>query len=173
MLLKAIDDVLASYPLNVHFRQLLGFIAADDAMKDQRWVAYLLATIRHETSFTFAPIEEYGKGAGQPYGKADPVTGQAYYGRGYIQLTWKANYQRFADLLKLDLVGNPSLALDPTSSYRIASLGMVEGLFTGAALGHYINESQCDYVNARRIVNGLDQAEKIAEYAEAFSKCLL
>ena len=39
-------------------------------------------------------------------------------------------------------------------------------------LGDFINGSQCDYVNARRIVNGLDAAELIAGYAKALEGLL-
>ena len=30
--------------------------------KDDRWLAYMLATVHHETDRKIAPIEEYGKG---------------------------------------------------------------------------------------------------------------
>ena len=64
--------------------------------------AYMLATTKHETASTFRAIEEYGKGAGRPYGKEvtviNPATRKSmqnkYYGRGYVQLTWGYNYQR-------------------------------------------------------------------------------
>ena len=35
----------------------------------------------------------------------------------------------------------------------------------GKKLGDYINDSKTDYANARRIINGLDHAEPIAEAA--------
>ena len=50
---------------------------------DLRWLAYFLATSFHETAQAMQPVEEHGKGAGQPYGKEDPQTGQTYYGRGF------------------------------------------------------------------------------------------
>jgi hypothetical protein len=42
---------------------------------------------------------------------------------------------------------------------------MRKGLFTGKKLGDYISASGCDYKNARRIINGVDQAALIAQYA--------
>src|ERR1700683_5619076 len=39
---------------------------------DDRWLAYALATTYHETDQHMQPINEYGKGRGMPYGKADP-----------------------------------------------------------------------------------------------------
>src|SRR5262245_48374882 len=61
---------------------------------DLRHLAYPLATTLHETASEMWPIEEYGKGSGQPYGVPDPETKQTYYGRGYVQLTWRDNYAR-------------------------------------------------------------------------------
>lgn len=62
-------------------------------------ISYVLATVRHETAGTYLPIAEYGKGEGKPYGNPDPLTGKIYYGRGYVQLTWKENYERFSRIL--------------------------------------------------------------------------
>src|SRR5215472_5821610 len=110
---------------------LLAEMAADTSITDLRWLAYMLATAYHETAQTFQAIEEIGKGRGRPYGVPDPVTGQTYYGRGLVQLTWKRNYQTFSNLLGVDLVNDPGLALDPGNAYKIMSIGMTKGLFTG------------------------------------------
>jgi len=137
-----------------------------------RKYAYILATIRHETADTYLPIAEYGKGKGRIYGKPDPVTGKRYYGRGYVQLTWKFNYEKMGKLLKLDLVNNPELAVEPETAWKITELGMTKGLFTGKKLSDYINAEKCDFYNARKIINGLDRAGLIAGYAAAFQKAL-
>ena len=88
---------------------------------DRRWFAYVLATTYHETAATMQPIAEYGKGKGKLYGKPDPITGQAYYGRGYVQLTWKENYARMGDRLGLPLVTDPDVALEVMPAARILS----------------------------------------------------
>lgn len=152
---------------------LLTYIEDDPDMTDPRWIAYALATAYHETARTFRPIAEYGKGRGHSYGIPDGTTGQTYYGRGLVQLTWKRNYILFADKLGIpDLVSEPDLAMIPDTAYQIMSLGMREGLFTGKALHHYINEDGCDYVTARKIINALDKATTIASYANRFQKIL-
>jgi hypothetical protein len=51
--------------------------------------------------------------------------------------------------------------------------GMFEGWFTGKKLEDYIFGNTCDYVGARKIVNGTDRAETIAGYAEKFQSALL
>lgn len=56
--------------------------------------AYILATAEHESDH-FKTLTEYSKGKLKKYGKIDESTGHAYYGRGYVQLTWKENYERY------------------------------------------------------------------------------
>ncbi|MEZ2604546.1 peptidoglycan-binding protein [Kluyvera intermedia] len=138
------------------------------------WLAYVLATTYHETAFTMQPIEEYGRGAGHSYGEPDPETGQAYYGRGYVQLTWEENYQKAQGCVvnlntlacDVPLVMQPDLALTPWVAAQVAINGMSQGWFTGKKLGDYLTATQTDYVNARRIINGTDKAQTIAAYAE-------
>jgi hypothetical protein len=52
-------------------------------------------------------------------GNLKPDDAAAYYGRGFIQLTGRDNYQVFGDLLGVDLLSQPDLALDPATSARI------------------------------------------------------
>ena len=138
---------------------------------DLRWLAYILATTYHETAHTMQPIEEYGKGRKHEYGKPDSLTGKCYFGRGYVQLTWKRNYQIFSDRLGIDLVGNPDLALNPSLAVKILFDGMIGGLYTGVGLPKYFGNST-DWDNARRIVNGTDRMQEIAGYAKAFYSAL-
>jgi predicted chitinase len=133
-------------------------------------LAYILATVKHETANTFEPIEEYGKGAGNVYGEL--IQGHKYYGRGYVQLTWQWNYKKFGDLLGVDLVENPDLALEPDIAGKILYIGMIKGLFTGKKLDDYINEDGVDYINARRIINGTDKDTLIASYATTYRTLL-
>lgn len=152
--------------------QILSFLEADEKVTDPRQAAYMLATAKHETAKTFQPVKEYGQGKGHKYGIPDPVTSKAYFGRGYVQLTWKDNYKAMGDVLKVDLVQNPDLALNADAAYRIMSYGMRNGAFTGVGLNRYIHGNVCNYVNARRIINGTDCAEKIAGYAVVFEELL-
>lgn len=138
------------------------------ANKDDRWLAYMLATTHHETDRTMQPIEEYGKGKGRDYGVADPATGQTYYGRGFVQLTWKTNYQAMGKKLGVDLVNHPALALGLKVATQILFLGMMEGTFTGVKLSNYFNPNKDDWVNARKIINGLDKANLIATYGKSY-----
>lgn len=166
---------------------LLGYIELDPDITDLRQAAYMLATVKHECADTYQPITEFGKkayfnkyDAGTPIGKrlGNTVAGDGYLfrGRGYVQLTGRANYQNMSAALALgpddDLVAHPDYALHPDIAYRIMSYGMRHGTFTGKKLNDYINGSVCDYKNARRIINGLDRAALIAGYAVNFATFL-
>jgi len=160
---------------------LLGFLEQDTDVSDVRWAAYMLATVKEECAGTWQPIEEYGMGQGQSYGNPVTVTDpngntytNIYYGRGYVQLTWEANYEKMSQNLNLgdQLLYHPEQALDPPTAYDIMSFGMRNGSFTGVGLGDFINDSGCDYVDARMIVNGLDNAGTIAGYAMTLESLL-
>jgi hypothetical protein len=47
------------------------------------------------------------------------------------------------------------------------------GLFTGVGLAKFINGKRCDYVSARKIINGNDHAHEIANNALVFEKLLM
>lgn len=149
-------------------------------LTDLRWLAYMLATAFHETGRSMAAIEEYGKGAQYDYGKklkrsrvAYRSPDELYYGRGLVQLTWFENYDNFSKILGIDLLNNPSVALQIDVAVQIMFTGMIRGLFTGVYLGKYFNAANADWTNARKIINGLDCAEKIADYAQQFYKALM
>lgn len=141
--------------------------------------AYMLATAYHETAHTMQPIEEYGRGKGRDYGKKLKMTrvpytvpDELYYGRGYVQLTWYENYEKAGEKLGIDLLNRPDLALDATNAAGIMIYGMSEGWFTGKKLSDYIGSYTADYLDARRIINGMDKAAQIADYAIKFEMAL-
>ena len=126
---------------------------------DRRWLSYALATTYHETAQEMQPIEEYGKGAGQPYGEVDEETGQTYYGRGFVQLTWRDNYVR-ADR-ELEFSGDESLewhadnALKPDVAARVMFRGMSQAWFRPPNdFEHYFHATTEDAYGAREIING-------------------
>jgi len=139
------------------------------AGKDDRWLAYVFGTIQLENGRTFKPIAEIGHGQGHNYGIPDPVTGQTYYGRGFVQITFKKNYGTMARLLNIDLVNKPDLALDLNVAVQIILIGMTRGVFTGRKLSDYFNSTTEDWIKARNIVNGkLDRASDIAGFGKKY-----
>lgn len=146
--------------------------------QDMRFLSYELATDFHETAATMQPIEEYGKGEGHTYGNVDPETGQAYYGRGLVQLTWRENYARadheILSLFAIDvgMEWDADKALNPRVATGVMFLGMEQGWFTGRKLSDYFNDEKDDPVNARQIINGNDRDELIAGYHADFLAAL-
>lgn len=153
---------------------LLGEMESDPFWKDVRHIAYALATAGHETAWSFQPVEEgYYLGNSTRVKKFQKTLRYfPYYGRGYVQLTWKKNYEKAGKILGLDLAGKPELALEKHGAYKTLTYGMHQGWFTGKKLTDYISGSKCDYKNARRIINGTDKAALIAGYAVQFEKIL-
>ncbi len=55
-------------------------------------------------------------------GNTQPGDGFRFRGRGPIQITGRANYKKYGDLLGVDLVGNPDLASTPQFAFSTAAL---------------------------------------------------
>lgn len=152
---------------------LLAHIELDPYIVNLNHVAYILATVKHETANTYEPIAEYGKGRKRRYGKPDAITGHTYYGRGYVQLTWKENYDKMGALVGADLVNNPDLVMEHKYAYPVMSIGMRKGIFTGKKLSDYeLSPVGYNFKGARKIINGTDKASLIAGYAEVFKEAL-
>jgi len=163
------------------------------------YIAYMLGTARLETKkyhkdvkkfIYFEPTTEGGSTS--YFNKYDPVLadtekrrqrakdngntqqgdGYTYRGRGYVQVTWKNNYQAVGERIGVDLAQEPDRMLEPEIAAWATVYGMEKGLFTGKKLSNYISDTAQDYVNARRIINGLDQAETIADFATRFKSIL-
>lgn len=153
--------------MNDDIALILGECARQQVTLD-RQVAYVLATAYHESKF--APIEEIASGDAYEgkLGNTQPGDGRRFKGRGYVQITGRANYAKYATLTGRDLVGQPTLALDPATAAFILVHGMRTGNFTGKKLADYIDGAITDFINARRVINRLDRADLIAGYAEEF-----
>jgi hypothetical protein len=148
---------------------------------NERDLAYILATAYHETARTMQPVRETlattdakakerltkaWKSGKLPWVKSDYWSG-GWFGRGFVQLTHRANYVKAGDKLGVDLVSDPSKAMIPEVSALILVRGMQEGWFTGMKLA-----DAADFREARRVVNGTDRASQIAMYADAFLSAL-
>ncbi len=156
--------------------------------KDDRWLAYALGTAHHETAFTMQPVREIG-GPSYFFRMYDPQSplparaklaksmgalpgdGVIFHGRGYVQLTWRVNYKKMQVAFGTNLTDDAQAAdhaMTPDLAAKIMFKGMIDGVFTGKRLSQYFNETTEDWLNARKIINGLDCAQKIAQYATNF-----
>lgn len=146
-------------------------------------LAYILATTWWETAKTMEPVRE-AFFVSQDFDIAEKwrknhLWYYPYYGRGYVQLTHKANYKKAGEKLGLDFVSNPEDVCNPANAVEILFQGMADGWFTGKKLDDYIddidegdNADLDEYIRARRIINGTDKAATIGALAIAFEKAL-
>lgn len=134
---------------------------------DLRWLAYELGTIYHETASEMQPTKERG---GEKYLKSKPY--YPYYGRDMVQTTWRANYEKVKKFTGVDVVSNPALIADLKVSAATALEFMYKGYYTGVGFKRYFNAQKEDWRNARKIINGLDRADTVAEIAKKFYAAL-
>lgn len=149
-------------------------------------VAYMLATSWHETAYTMLPIKEYGSykylskydtgRLARILGNTPEADGDGvfYAGRGHVMITGRENYRKFSALLNIDLLTFPDLALNLKISAEILTVGSLKGMFTGRQLSDYIKFGRSsEFVNARRVINGTDKAQAIAEHTKKFVECVV
>lgn len=133
-------------------------------------IAYVLATVQHETNNTFKPVRE-AYWLSEEW-RRKHLRYYPYYGRGYVQLTWDFNYKKYGEILKINLLGDPDKVMDPNIALFILVDGMTLGRFTGKKLGTYVNARKTDFYNARQVVNDRDKATLIKGYAETWQRQL-
>lgn len=129
-------------------------------------LAYVLATAYWETAKTMKPVKE-AFWLSEDWRKKN-LRYYPWYGRGFVQLTWERNYIKAGKELGVDLTTNPDKVMEPYISAQILIVGMIEGWFTGKKLSDYITLQKSDFKGARRIINGVDKDDEIAEIAKKY-----
>jgi putative chitinase len=145
-------------------------------LPDRAMVLMALGTIRAETE-SFQPISE-GQSrfntspSGTPFdlydnrhdlGNTGAPDGANFRGRGFVQLTGRANYVRYSTEIGVDLVKNPELANDPQVAANLLSrfLGDREDRIREALAAN-------DLTSARRLVNG--GSNGLDRFTDAFTR---
>lgn len=162
---------------------------------DPEHLAYIMATAYHE-SFSFKynpewnpPREGFAKtNAGairhvaelRMAGKISRnyalpnKEGKCFYGRGWVQVTHEWNYRTIGRRIGLDLVSDPDLLLERVPAAKALVIGSVEGLYTGKKLSDFdTSDDLIDAYNARKVINGLDKADKIKGDYEIFHNAVI
>jgi putative chitinase len=145
-------------------------------LPDKAMVLMALGTIRAETE-SFLPISEgqsrfNSSPSGHPFdlydnrqdlGNTGAPDGANFRGRGFVQLTGRANYTRYAGEIGVDLVTNPELANDPQVAAKLLArfLGDREDRIREALAGD-------DLATARRLVNG--GSNGLDRFTDAFNR---
>jgi hypothetical protein len=113
-----------------------------------------IATIAVETG-RFSPVKEQG---GPQYlthlyegrkdiGNTEPGDGVKFRGRGFVQITGRADYDHYGKEIGRDLVSNPDIALDPSVAAAILAVFFFERKIRESA-------DQQNWEMVRRKVNG-------------------
>ena len=153
----------ATKPANIN-RYLPYVAAALDScgLRDRTMVCGALGTIRAESE-GFLPISElpsqFNTRAGEaPFaaydgrrdlGNTEPGDGARFKGRGFVQLTGRANYERYGKAVGVDLVANPDLANAPEVAALLLAVFLAD---RGDAFRSAVQAGR--FAQARKLVNG-------------------
>lgn len=138
----ALLDAMSNYSINTPLRQT-AFLAQGAEESNELW--HLRAKYKTERG------EEYASGAAyegrDDLGNTEPGDGKLFKGRGFLQTTGRANYQKLSDALGVDFVSQPQLLNEPKWS-----------AFSAA---HYFSSHGCneladdgDFVTITKRING-------------------
>lgn len=167
--------------IEASFDEWENWVEAKLVTADLKKLAYILATDYHESAHTFQAIKEFGGEAyfvkkywnnklkAKELGNTCRQDAIDFCGKGKPQITGRANYRKMGKVLGIDLEKNPNLALDLKIATKIMFEGMLKaksyrGDFTGKSLEDYFTDHIDNPVEARRVVNGKDDAQLIASY---------
>ena len=92
-------------------------------------ICHFIAQLAHECA-GFRTMREFwgptkaqkGYEGRKDLGNTQPGDGKRFMGRGYIQITGRANYETYGTKLGLGLTANPALAEDPVNALKVACL---------------------------------------------------
>ena len=118
-------------------------------------ITYVLATTQWETNQTFEPVRE-AYWLSENWRKNN-LRYYPFYGRGFVQLTWKNNYEKYSRILGVDMASDPDIAMRPNVALFVLVHGFKTGTFTGRKITDYIDETKTEFVRARRCINGADK----------------
>jgi hypothetical protein len=141
-------------PANVkRFWPAIQAACLQNGLTDRASVIAIVATIATEVR-SFEPVNEYG---GDEYykkyeGRADlgntqPGDGVRFHGRGFIQLTGRANYRSYGQKLGIPLEAEPERALEPDVAARLLT-----SYFADRKIADFARSG--DWKMVRRKVNG-------------------
>lgn len=156
--------------------------AVEYGITDNRQIAYVLSTIKWESWFKNQKEIWWED---REYWKVDPTTWKAYYGRWFIQITHKGNYEKYTQIIReswkdfkdnnwnilkwseIDLVNNPDIILQSNDLAIFIAMDRMKNWWPDRVetkkLSYYINDKKTDYYNARIIINWM--SSKPQQYA--------
>jgi hypothetical protein len=159
--------------VDIHWHWILDALRQQGIQGDLAEAA-AAATIAIETARSFLPIAEYG---GPAYftrlyegrvdlGNTELGDGARFHGRGFAQLTGRANYRHYGGLLHMDLVADPDKALDPDVAAEVFALFFKERGIGPLAEAH-------EWLEIRKRWNGVNRHTGLPNGWEEFNACVV
>lgn len=178
----------ATKPSNI--RRYLPYVAAAleaAGLTERPLLLTALGTIRAETE-GFMPISEFPSQLNTPSGRPpfsaydgrkdlgndQPGDGATFRGRGYVQLTGRADYRKYGTAIGVDLIDLPDLANAPEVAAALLALFLAKGATQlRAKLPPGLVGKPRDFLAARKRVNGSsDGLERFASVFEIAARIL-
>ena len=181
--IEALLDAGADLPA-AHMANVLAQVTRETGggMYPVKETVYRYSTDKNPSDATVIVRLDQAFAKGQLSWVKTPYWRGGYFGRGQIQATHEDNYRKLSPVVGVDLVKDPSRALELPISARIAVEGMRRGMFTGKKLADY-DGALYRHEEARAIVNGdgnkrdkgatLTVGQTIARHAEMYESALL
>lgn len=131
--------------------------------------AEFLAEIAHET-VELRYLEEPASGSAyenrKDLGNTQPGDGPLFKGRGGLMMVGRANYQKFSQILGVNLIAQPELAATPEVAFRSAAL-----YWQRNGLNEVADQGDARAIR-KRIYGGYDGIENVLEYSERARRVL-
>lgn len=170
------------------------------ADKDDRWLAYMLATAYHETGRAMAPVEENLNYSAARLRVVFPSRFTAAQAASYERHPERIANRVYGDRLgngpeasgdgwkyrgrglvqitgrtnyeKFGIENTPDEAMNDVRTVQIMFQGMMNGLFTGKKLSNYFSPTKEDWKNAREIILPGNLEDQIGKYGQAFYRSI-
>lgn len=167
---------------------------------DNRWLAYMLATVYHETDSTMCAISENLNYSANRLRATFPKYFSAAQATAYARQPERIANRAYANRIgngdeasgdgwryrgrgpvqitgrdnyaKYGIADHPDMALDRVKAVEILFDGMINGRFTGRKLADFFSGTASDWIGARKIINSTDRAADIAGYAKKFAAAI-
>lgn len=168
-----LQNVETSWPLIEGALREAGIWSKNVAIAAAATVAVETGVTVHGENMTFLPIHELGSEArlNRMYDKRTDLgntpeedgDGARYAGRGFVQITGRANYEAVGKAVGEDLIGDPDLALEPATAAQILAW-----FFKHNHVDYLANSA--NWVGVRKRVNGgTNGLEPFMKHVQALS----